>query len=418
MRMFYSLLRTLALLSFSVLCFLPLQAQELVRTISLDSGYGSQSYSNRAIDHFALEFTQLYSGVFNGVSAIPFVGDNPVGRGVWSLLGFSLATPYAAGLNMALHQNGHGTRIAAIGQKPEYFFYSDPDDLDSYDPDDTYSDFFSYFFQAINRTDETGGTQASGDTLFKLGTDDRPDDWGLVIQAGGVNHQSQYADLLEETIYLRGGHLAYLPFYLKAKMAVSNYMDAEDSGDFGDGGGDMAAVIRFYETEELDINRGNLRTGSDTALLLSTATYGLLFSYWSYVTEDNPVPPPLEAFDLRLPDVDFYINRKGLSYKVKSGYRVDDELLFPFAVEQVYRGESTTEVSLGANFRVGDFWIQSGFAGSSYHAALDLLLTEQFLISGGVQHYDVNSLYGERNIPSLKEGDTSDEIWARISLVY
>jgi len=43
----------------------------------------------------------------------------------------------------------------------------------------------------------------------------------------------------------------------------------------------------------------------------------------------------------------FFMNRSGLSYRIRSGYRFADWRL-PFAVEYKFEGEKRTEVSLGA----------------------------------------------------------------------
>ena len=135
---------------------------------------------------------------------------------------------------------------------------------------------------------------------------------------------------------------------------------------------------------------------------------------------ESPRFRPWEVYGVQLPNTAFYMNRDGLSYKVRSAYH-DKSWRFPIAVEYVFEGESRTELSIGAESQWKNLsaMLQT-IIGKKFELELELgyRLNDWFLLSGGYALYDKNNLHGERLTPSLQYGSTYHDIYLKASLVY
>jgi hypothetical protein len=123
---------------------------------------------------------------------------------------------------------------------------------------------------------------------------------------------------------------------------------------------------------------------------------------------------------VQLPNTLFYMNRAGLSYKIRTGYRWG-EWRFPFALEYVFEGEKRTEVTFGAEKQFGKLTPAfEAIVGKRLDLALDVSYRQNrwFMISGGYALYDQRNLHGERLIPSLEHGATYHDFYLRASLTY
>jgi len=114
------------------------------------------------------------------------------------------------------------------------------------------------------------------------------------------------------------------------------------------------------------------------------------------------------------------MNRAGLSYKIRSGYRYG-EWRFPFDIEYVFKGEKRTEVTIGvekqfdklrANYKV--------IIGERLDLGLDVnySLNKWLMLSGGYAIYNKRNLHAERLTPSLENGSIYHDFYLRASLTY
>jgi hypothetical protein len=152
----------------------------------------------------------------------------------------------------------------------------------------------------------------------------------LIVVAAGMNNTIYHAERLADEMHGRkdvpfamGG--AYFLSYLSAAGLNRLGKDAFNSyrclSDFG-------LPIEKREANYL----GLLAVPS---LLFSATTYHVLGSTWGALTGSDAQVEPWEPFGLRMPDVFFYITSKGVTGKLVSGYRINDDIRLTFGFETV-----------------------------------------------------------------------------------
>ena len=127
---------------------------------------------------------------------------------------------------------------------------------------------------------------------------------------------------------------------------------------------------------------------------------------------------------IRLPEIENYLLARGLSYKITSGYRVNESLDFPISIEFVTKGKKGAEISLGAHYKMqhlGHLEL-SGYVllGQKLAGGVKAYkpLGERFFVEGVVESIHFKSFYGERNIPSLKNSLRNTAFLLRVGLTY
>lgn len=388
-------------------------SQTSQRTLSLDSRYFIHGYSNNVVGRFGIEMIQLgslpASLIFTSDSATD-VSENAflfydsrqlrnVGEGLTLLLGSAFL---ATGFHHAFHEYGHGTRLAASGWKPIYSHTSAGSAV--------HDNFISYYFSSF--FDYSGYTY-SEKVLFTPRGEGALIGWDGPISMGGINNSMLFVEIIEDELYRNGGHIGFAFPHAVGKL----------SGNLVKYGtlGDVRNIADYYSHERrYNIGTGAIRSASAASFFLSSMSYQFAFQLIRTFMGENPRFRPWEVYGVQLPNTQFYMNRDGLSYKVRSAYR-DESWRFPIAVEYVFEGESRTELSIGAESQWENFsaMLQT-IIGKKVELELELgyRFDEWFLLTGGYALYDVNNLHGERLIPSLEHGSTYHDAYLRVSLVY
>jgi len=123
---------------------------------------------------------------------------------------------------------------------------------------------------------------------------------------------------------------------------------------------------------------------------------------------------------IELPTTSFFMNRDGLSYRVRVGYRRGG-WRFPVAVERLYKGRTRTEASVGLEH--SDERMEAGAEitlgkqlGLSVRVAYEL--RGRVSLTGGYALYDRRNLRGERLIPSLEHGPRYQNLFVGLRLSY
>ena len=115
---------------------------------------------------------------------------------------------------------------------------------------------------------------------------------------------------------------------------------------------------------------------------------------------------------------------RGISYKVKTGYRFRDDLLLNAGLEYVALGDHSAELSLGLAKKVdslmgaklrGNVILGSGMG---TEISTSLPLNKVSSVGMGLGRYSSKTLYGERNVPSLEHGPNSTMLWFKMSFKY
>ena len=168
-----------------------------------------------------------------------------------------------------------------------------------------------------------------------------------------------------------------------------------------------------------------MNTANLVALLASGSTYRYSRGLYSYLGDGSHRPiGAYEFHNVRVPETSAYLTSRGISYKVKTGYRFTDGLLLNAGLEFVAHGDHSAEVTLGLAKNVES--LRSAklrgnvILGRGINAEINasLPLNNASSVGVGLGHYSSKTLYGERNVPSLEHGPSSTILWAKMSVSY
>ncbi len=391
------------------------------RTLSLDSRYFINGYSNKAIGRFGIEMIHLgglpASLIFDPDSASDddektFLFYNArqlsyIGEGLILLVG---STFFSSPFQLSFHEFGHGTRFAAVGLKPSYGH-----GLPAYAPREakTYDSFFSYYVSSFFHFG--GGYTFWDEALFRWPLRaEEFGEWHAVVSMGGVNNSMFFTEIIEDELYRDGGHLGFASSYVLGKLSAKLY-DYSDSGV-----NDIDRIISHFQIRGVDIDRKKIQRASITSFFLSSITYQFAHQFIRLFMGESTRFRPWEFYGVQLPNTAFYMTRDGLSYKVRSGYRYES-WRFPIAVEHVFEGKKRTEVSVGAEKQLEKLSVAvETIIGKELELELELSyrFNDWVRFTSGLALYDANNLHGERLIPSLQYGSKYHDVYIRASLAY
>ena len=389
--------------------------KDIKRRLSIDSSYSDDKYSNRAIGDFGVELYQLNSALHDSISL-----DSGFTRFGWTIIHSLFTEIYLKPkFSLAYHEFGHGTRMAAGTNEPEYLYVNNftTSEINAAKP---YKGFFSYFFAGLTMNTNGGIARGSGKKLFSLKAN--PDgwtsnDWNFISSAGGLNNEMFFSEKLEISTLHDGGHLSYLIPYISGKQSAADYVKKEKSGVFGSSS-DVKNIINFSKYNDYGITLDDIESGSNESLQLSIATYQFLFGYYDYIVNNEK---KIEAWNLGgilLPNTNFYINRQGLSKKYSTGFIFSERLLFRFANETIYKGESLSETSLGFRYSNSNYTIDFENISTNNLGYLTYNMSDSSEFTVGVSSYDLLTLYGERNITKTGDDFKDNQVWFKLSYVY
>lgn len=388
-------------------CPSALTAQDqLPRTLSFDTRYVFETYSNDAVAHFGIEALDLAVLPAEAIT-IGGSGGNLM-RGILMLTSTGLLS---RAYKLSFHEFGHGTRAAAWGFHPYFGYGRAPVDPDLTELDD---DFFSFFVGSLW---ERGGYTylPNGDELFAPPSDAELDAAGFELfwRAGGINNEMLISERLEDRIRRGGGQAGMLTTWVFSKIAPDRYGNAHRIGD-------VDAVLDWYDAKGYEIERGDLRHGAVVATLASASTYELVYRTARVLAGDPIRYRAWAPFGIELPNVSFYMTTSGLTYRVSTGYR-RGRWRFPVKVERVSRGDRRTELTLGSEWSPGPYRFGTRVTigehvGGAF--SVDRRVGERFLVAGGYTLYDARNLLGERMIPSVESGPRHHDLFLRVGVVY
>ncbi len=198
------------------------------RSLSLDSRFFFNGYSNEAIGRFGIEMIHLGSlpasilfphdatrrdteNVFLWYDAQQL---RNVAESVVLLLGSGFFSVF---VQIPFHEFGHGTRSAAAGLKP-YYGFEGPVGLSG---GTLYSTFFTFYLANLLRLSNAFTTATEALYLPRSGEWDR--DWSAVVSMGGMNNSMFFSELIEDEMLRFGGHIGFAPTYLYGKLSAALY---------------------------------------------------------------------------------------------------------------------------------------------------------------------------------------------------
>ena len=400
------------------------------RTLSFDSRYVIQGYSNKAVGQFGIELFNLATlpanlivkpdtSLTKGDKKFLFYDSHQLRNVANGLLLFAGSIFIKNSFQFAYHEYGHGTRLAAIGFKASYGHSAIANDADLQailsGEVKLYDNLFYFYLSSL--FDATGFTIIiEEDTLFSpLYNELNNNGWDGLLQMGGFNNEMLFSEFIEDEMHRNGGHIGFLIPYINGKLAAQNY-PTTGVGVFND----VTNIISYYQGRGYNIDNDKISKGDKVSLFTSTLSYQLVYQFLNMLSGKSSRFHPWEFRGIELPNTLFYMNRSGLSYKIRSGYRFG-EWRFPFALEYVFEGEKRTEVGFGAEKQFDNLTTAfEAIIGKRLEFAMDVSYRQSkwLMISGGYALYDERNLHGERLIPSLEHGSTYHDFYLRASLTY
>ena len=390
-----------------------LHAQAAHRSISFDSRYVVHE-SNEAMSRFGLDLFDLATRPGGWIGS--------AGRGRSALAGVVvLATAFYVGEahSLANHEFGHGTRNGAAGFGTVYGFGTlrDASDVsDALASGALSENIYAYFVRSL--VAGSGGfaiRRAEGGPFSPL-SPERLDAlrWEGARRAGGMNNEMFMTEGIEDAVAAGRGHVAYYTGYLKGKLSASDF--SSSSANFGD----IPRLVNFYRDRGLDIEASDLDRGSKSAFLVSALSYQFVAGVVRTLAGGEIDIRPWVFRGIEAPNTSFYMNRDGLSLKVRSAARFGD-FRMPFALERLYHGDARTEVTVGGE---GQFersrWRADLIVGRAlgFSAEWSYAVEGRLHIAAGVTQRSERNLHGERHIPSLEGGATYRGLHGRLTWRY
>tara|TARA_B100001248_G_C27399874_1_gene469239 strand:- start:18187 stop:19365 length:1179 start_codon:yes stop_codon:yes gene_type:complete len=392
--MFKKIITWACLLGASVLTVTPAYA---TRSISFDTGYVVHPYSNRAFSSFGVELFEAHDYLF-GLVKNKYFEPNGWNRGLLFGADLLILYPLSSAYTISYHEFGHYSRLEAVGHDPH--FVGRP------------NHFFGFFLDKLVHA-PFGGESTAYPALPALTNDEK-----IVVGGAGVNNEMRFAGDIADRAYYDYGHVMDFVPYISGKLSSASYASGDEPGN------DMNFVLNAYKAQEYNVSRADINRANWLSLVLSASTYAYAFGIYDYYTEGETTVKTFEFEGWRLPDLESYINRKGVSYKLKSAYRWDETLILPFSYEVILHGKEQHEVTLGArklwkefhNLTTGANLIMSDGIGGNMYVNYPVL--KDWAVTVGLDHYDHKSLHGERNSIATTRSTSSTEVWAKVSFLY
>jgi hypothetical protein len=330
-----------------------------------------------------------------------------VGGGLFSYAGLPL--------QLAYHEMGHASRLRAFGARPFYKFKSSTDQ---------YTNFFSFALASLGKTEGDATVEPEDTTVFdtthpdyiykgSFGELNNP-----VYLMGGLNNEMNLSELYEDQLYYRKGHVMQIANYVAAKMSTNFYIEDQPLV------GDIVNIKAHYTSLNLEVDDDDLNTAGQTSLLLSSSTYAYIYGLYNYIKTGDSSIKHFTYKGFRLPDVSFYYLREGLSYKVTSGYQLENSWIL-FAIEHIFNGEDITEATLG--FRHSFEYKSKKFVSEikamvgpslSSTMEIDMETSKNLWVKLGLSQINNHSLWGQRNINSLEDNEVDYNLWTNLSYYY
>ncbi|CAO5683071.1 MAG: hypothetical protein HEEMFOPI_00829 [Holosporales bacterium] len=409
-------------LAFS-LCFITqavdAKTSPIQRSIVLTPGYAERTFnSNEMIKYFPLSIMQYSSYACDVTMGLT---DN-----IWvkSLVGGVFASIHYLFSDISqtvYHEFGHARAFESLGGS---YHYGVPIDRNSHY---RANNVFSLYALILKKHAlyESKGALTSCRLLRPLTVKQ-----DLVVSAAGLNNQMRLSQEVADLIDNNNGHVLYAIDYMLGKISAHRYADIteiQQSNGTVSTGNDIDAIIKRYADMGIVVSTSDIKKGSLMSLGLSATTWTFIYSMIKNLRSGMVIESPV-WHKWRLPDVNFYITSKGLSYEVITGYHLNDHWYLGLSTEFVYKGNNAFEIS---PFCVYQFENKSGY----YKIKSQTTISQKFDVGAsfgldwmphskrwglGAKYicHNASTLLGERNIPFVKNGNINHEIAATFSFYF
>lgn len=399
----------------------------------MSMGYSEDFNSNEGMKHLPLTTIQAYSWVFDQVTKIT---EGEKSRAALVIADFLLHAPYLGkGLNEedsiwlfkekwwpylpVYHEFGHARGMRAFGKdlwKGEY-------NIGFLGKQETIArpSVLWYYIDSLHNFSLI-------EAAYACGTFNTPNNvHSLPIVAGGLNNESRLGKEISERIYRFNGHIAYFGPYLRCKIGSVSYTAKHKI--WHNDTSDILHIEKYYKTYHPNFNIDNIQYAGMASFILSSTTYSFLMGMWNFIKTGDPTVRTLTWNGIRLPDVNFYYTRNGLSLEVVTAYQVNPNLWFNLGVETVYYPKRSVEFTPSVRYVLpttiyGTFdfdvgVVLNGYGHFSGHVGVEWTdPVNPLTLHAKLIHHNANTYVGERNIPSAISSNHDIEVVIAASVNY
>lgn len=369
-------------------------------TFSFSSAYIEGLYTNKQLANFNLELLRASDRFLNYIHSSN-------GSFLLQLFAFTLLYFFNTKADTTLHEIGHGLRSKSYGL--DFMLMPDYDNYNGFKKDENY--FIFLFNELFNNKRAACALDPNTVQNLEYYFQDRGEingyyNFEIIHSAGGINNNTYFAEKVAEDLHFKNSdQMHLLPYICYCRDLL--YGAIYDKSAKQDGDDPYSIIAAFNSKGRDDFEKGTIFDAGVKSLLLSATTY----SFWYSLFTNKPMIKPL---GFRLPDTFPYITTKGMSYKVVSGYKVNEALNLIFGFESVFGKEAATEINLGLNHQICiDNFFPISYKGIvTFGQGLDLEasvltpISKCFDVGFGCEIYSVTSLMGQRHaLTNMKEGN-------------
>ena len=402
------------------------------RRITLSLGYDENFNSNEGMKHLPLTTIQGYSWAFDQATKMT---KGEISRTALVIADIILHIPYlgkdfnTATSNWLLeekwwpylpayHEFGHARAMRAFCKTP-----FDGYDITVANQKTREGSVLWYYFHSLNYMALNQGAVTHGSFNTQKYVQKLP------ICAGGLNNESRLSSEIADWTDRFNGHIAYFGAYLRGKIAPVSYTAKTKSGVVDNDVGDIHQITQHYKSYHPGFNMDNIQYGGLVSLLCSSTTYSFLKGYYDFIKTGDPTVRTFTWNGVRLPDVNFYFTRNGLSLEIISGYQINPNLWVNLGVETVYYPSKSVEITPSIRYALptsiyGMFEFDVGVVINHYghfsgHAGVEWTdPVNPITLHAKMIHHNANTYVGERNIPHALKGDHDVEVMISASYNY
>jgi len=410
----------------------PLASQSHIqRRITLSLGYDEQYNSNEGMKHLPLTTIQAYSWWVDQVAKL---ASSSCSRKALVIADILLHMPYLGkSLNQqdsiwllkekwwpcvpAYHEFGHARAMRAFA----------PNNFKGYgvgvngDPQ-IQNSVLGYYFSSLKHL-------AFVEEAATYGGDAPIPHQRLLIYAGGLNNEARLSKEITDWIYRSDGHIGYFGAYLRGKICAVTYTSKTISKVIADNIGDIAHINKYYREYNTDFKLDYIQYGGLASFLLSSSTYAFLQAYWNFIQTGDPTVKTFTWNGVRLPDINFYFTRNGLSLEVITGYQFSPNLWANLGLETVYYPKFSAEFTPGVRYvfptrEYGVFDFDLGVVLNTYgHVAGQIGIEwtdpiNPLTLQAKLIYHNANTYVGERNITYAHTRNHEAELMISASFNY
>lgn len=367
-------------------------------TITFSSSYFEKNYTNGQIGIFGLELMELMSRLNDPRIIYRKYSESSKAKGL--ALGFVsifINTTIMLNFNSLYHENGHGLRYRAFGGN---YILPGPEQYASEEKKS--ENFFKSFFTFGPTYDVL--TRGCPYVIFIEKGQKATSRERIIVSAGGINNQTYLSEITSNKLHSNGfiGISEFIS-YLFSIVNITLYSLSNLEN------GDPILMEKNYRNAGIKANRYNLFFSYTLSTILSGTTYSFIEMFrnknigWLQAK-------PIEFKGFRMPDVFSYITTKGISYKIVSGYTINQDFKLLFGTEFIGHGKFANEFNLGL---MKSFFIQKinskaifkvlTFFGQGFNIELSCSIPfyDRLSLNFGGGSYSNKSLHGERHSMDL-----------------